>query len=555
MDAEGRFVGRDLTGRYTGAVVDLRTVSVAVHAAGGGMEAVPDSTEPAPWPRNAYLVVADGGPTRVVLRTADGHEYRVDYRVVAELLKHDPEHSPDAPIVWAVDRAGDLDQTGVRSAADALGVPSWAADGIVRMLAGPDGASSPARVHSQNGAMPLGQWTVSAPGLMPPDEDSDEPGQWLYEEDGTRHWVLDHDLITRTIPHHESHESTGRSFHAGAEWAGKRETRSRHLLEATGTVHGYETDGEFIRTGEGPKPWVGMPRETQIYVFTGHGDKYGRTWWRAWVGDDPVDLWSPASTAGQYLRRRPSLARMRARASAGRPVVVLAMRCETASLPVWATDPLSGTEPAQEYANHSGVRVLAPTWEVSTAGVRGSRSGLEFRLELGPQGEPGRWIEFRPEPGGERLARLAWDMGLPTGPGRQANDMLGWHTLRLVRALRRVFGPQAEEDVGLVRGIGALERLRRADPVLAAAGPFTMAFFDLAARELLGRSAADKMDPAAYRNLLRRAEAWEEASPGAALTHHIRLPAVVHAARLLGGRGLDGGRGPAPASEHGAQRD
>ncbi|MGC8917704.1 lonely Cys domain-containing protein [Streptomyces sp. PG2] len=73
--------------------------------------------------------------------------------------------------------------------------------------------------------------------------------------------------------------------------------------------------------------------------------------------------------------------------------------------------------------------------------------------------------------------------GLHTGPDPVPGHTLDT-TLRLVRALRQTFGPRVGEDPSyhdLVRGIGAVERMRSDDPQLKDVAPFTLDLFKRAA--------------------------------------------------------------------------
>ncbi len=103
-------------------------------------------------------------------------------------------------------------------------------------------------------------------------------------------------------------------------------------------------------------------------------------------------------------------------------------------------------------------------------------------------------------------------------------------TLRLVRALRTVFGDAVEDDRATpggryeraLRSIGALERLRANDPELASFTPFRADMLDFFVREHTGRAP----DRAGYQALLDHAAARIAADPEARLTDAVPSPAL-----------------------------
>ncbi|NJQ03999.1 hypothetical protein, partial [Streptomyces zingiberis] len=126
---------------------------------------------------------------------------------------------------------------------------------------------------------------------------------------------------------------------------------------------------------------------------------------------------------------------------------------------------------------------------VTTAPTVSSGYSPDARLLFDPHGGPaGRHVEFFPEPTVAELDGLARTAGLHRGSA-DASVEVRRTTLRLVRALRIVFGPEVEGDAArytpLVKGIGALERLRSNDAALSRYTPFRMELWTAAA-ELAG---------------------------------------------------------------------
>ncbi len=92
-----------------------------------------------------------------------------------------------------------------------------------------------------------------------------------------------------------------------------------------------------------------------------------------------------------------------------------------------------------------------------------------------------------PEPLPHELDEMARTAGLHTGDG-EASPEVRATTLRLVRALRIVFGPETEQDkpahARLLRGIGAMETLRANDKALSRFTPFRMELWTFIAQRV-----------------------------------------------------------------------
>ncbi|MGW1412708.1 lonely Cys domain-containing protein, partial [Streptomyces sp. NPDC002403] len=413
-----------------------------------------------------------------------------------------------------------------RTVANAIGEPVWTSTGRAGVSFDEEtGMTYPARFDDDPGKQPVGQWMVSPPGLLPPPgTEPSSSGQWLYTmEDGKRLWVLDQELITYSVIHPVTGESIGRSIVSEIEQvAAEAVDYISQLLSARFMYHSDPAYAGFAPVGTMPTLWADADPGTRMYVFAGHTDEYGRFLWLARINGEVKELWGTPRSAGGYLKRRPSLNRLREEAQ-GRPVPILAARCRVGSVPQGAVDPLATGESGQILATEAGAPLYAPTYNLGM-GVSGPAK-RKLYIAADSRGGLGRWKEFRPEPEGEALEELARAMGL-------AADQAA----RLVRALRQVFGPTAELDPLLVAGVGALERLRQADPVFDGTGPFTLAFFQHAAQQLRRATGQPALavdaeaDADAHRVLLAYAQGWAQASADGGqffpLTAHLPLPAV-----------------------------
>ncbi|MEI5033216.1 hypothetical protein RB201_11140 [Streptomyces sp. S1A(2023)] len=144
-------------------------------------------------------------------------------------------------------------------------------------------------------------------------------------------------------------------------------------------------------------------------------------------------------------------------------------------------------------------------------------------------GGHGRRVLRRPEPQDDELDRLARvaELHRTTGDVPPATRDA---TLRLVRALRAVFGDAIEDDRATpggryeraLRSIGALERLRANDPALNTFTPFRSDLLDFFVREHTGR----EPDLAGYQALLDHAAARITADPDARLTDAVPSPTL-----------------------------
>lgn len=177
---------------------------------------------------------------------------------------------------------------------------------------------------------------------------------------------------------------------------------------------------------------------------------------------------------------------------------------------------------AQRVANRTGRTVFAAE---RPGGLRYLPDGTPvFAIVTDALNRPVSWREVRPEPRGTALDAAARTAGLHNGTGIASQEVRD-DALRLVRALRLTFGVSVEDDRDnpagqyqrLLRGIGALERMRQADPELRQHGRFTM--------DLLNHAAEAYADstPDGVRALLHAAPATP---PGTRLRKVLGLPAV-----------------------------
>ncbi|MEU5045487.1 hypothetical protein AB0G40_31780, partial [Streptomyces griseorubiginosus] len=137
----------------------------------------------------------------------------------------------------------------------------------------------------------------------------------------------------------------------------------------------------------------------------------------------------------------------------GEPIVLYS--CSTGASPTHGGLPV-----AQHVANVTGRPVYAPTTKVGTAldGSGRVRPILDVESETG-EVEPGRWRLFLPEPSGPDLTALARAAGQHEGDG-EPDHFAALRTLQFVRTLRGTTGLDTGSDHELLRGLGALERLR-----------------------------------------------------------------------------------------------
>ncbi|CAL9330645.1 hypothetical protein SUDANB6_00065 [Streptomyces sp. enrichment culture] len=525
---DGRPRGRDWT-RGKGGTDDLdltRTGRTGPRADGTLSR---DEVGPAPWHRpggpEPYVVRADGDRDQVVVRGHDGAPREVPLDVFAELLALDAELSglpADVPVLLLVPGAGGGGLELPRGVADRIGRDVWAANGDVDVAEGPDrNASHPYAVPLRSGrGSDRTDWIRSSPGLPPgPAESARAP---FWERD-----LQSHTIVTDRGP-------IGRAFLGDGERV-RLLPGIRHAATATELHHVNRQDGTWTKDDE-PVPFAGKP----VYVFAAHG----------YPGETALPTRSNPRhrqrerAVGGMLRRRPSVARL------PKDHAIVMQECFAATPPsitrtrklatdTFVLDPLADVSQSQHAANETGRTVYGATQEI---GFKSDGDGrVSHYILTDSRGRRGQWVEHRPEPDDAALDDRARAAGLHTDPVGPASEEVRERTLRLVRALRLTFGAAVEDDHRygeLLAGIGALESMRAADPVLRDAVPFGLDLFERAAREIRATEHGDpdgELGPDAYRDLLARAADAVRLDPGTVLTGFVTLPHVTTVAE-----GLDG---------------
>ncbi|MYV54880.1 lonely Cys domain-containing protein, partial [Streptomyces sp. SID3212] len=531
------FQGRDWTGSPRKGL-DLTTTGKVSYRPDGLLERgdVRTARWHGPGTPQPYVVTAEGAHDHVVVRGFDGAPRRVPIDVFAELLALDPVLAalpPDVPVLLLIPGAGDRGLDLPRRTADRIGRRLWSANGLVKLTPQPDPA------------LPRTISLLSGPGLRRADWIPSDPGQvpahGTYENTpGWERGMVSHTIVSDSGP-------IGRGVFDDAEAPAVLEHLS-HATEATEHWHRNPATEVWTRDDE-PLPFAGKP----VYVFAAHG-RTGET--HVPLEGKTVKVARERETGGM-LKRRPSLARL------PREYGILMEECWTApgkglttvrgaAPDAFVPDPLATIGKAQHAANETGRTVYGATRGVGLQFLPG-RGYVHVSL-TDARGRRGRWVEQRPEPTGDALDDRARAAGLHHGPG-PATDAVRYRTLRLVRALRLTFGPAVEDESGygdLLGGIGALEALRAADPVLGGFGLFSLDLFERAARAARARrsDAADgDLGPDDFRRLLAEAAGVVTGQPGTltgqpgavpgqpgpTLGDFADLPHVTGAARRLGG--------------------
>ncbi|MFG2960185.1 lonely Cys domain-containing protein [Streptomyces sp. NPDC048291] len=526
---DGRALGRNWTGAQ---ITDLATKSYFLVREGRFVDS-PAALwqQPGTGDTRPYVVAAKGGHDHVVVPLANGSEPRVPLDEFAELLAMDTDLAGlDAglPVVLAVPHAGARSPRLPRTAAARTGRTVWAYSGQTELYDDPKSQRTRIVVADRRAAgEPLGSWFASGPDLLPLDASAaGAEDRFLRTIDGTL--VPDDDIMTHTLA------ADGRAYGRavlGKDDIVRREAYFDSLPAMNEYVHIDPVSGQLQGAAQSV-PWSG--REAYFFNLHGHPGEFEIS--RA----DGTLKTARGDQVGGYLRRSPSFRRLPADG------VVVLMSCwvgaaanghafvNTAGRAPFVADPLTTLSEAQQVANHTDRTVFAVdrvhylTYEQGT-----KRQGIATTAEGGRR----QWLELRPEPTGAALDDLARTASLHTADG-PAPDEARESTLRLVRALRQVFGAAVEDDKDdahgeyqrLVRGIGALESMRRNDARLRDAGPFTMDLLERAARAHLGRSAGSALDST---HILAVLEAAGTHPAGTALRDFVRLPSVDKALGLL----------------------
>ncbi|MFD8803864.1 lonely Cys domain-containing protein, partial [Streptomyces atroolivaceus] len=478
-DTQGAPRGRDWTGSGISSVDATR---IQLHEQRGG-ELRRVSEEAAPWGEGAYVVAAEGGYDEALF--ADGRD--LGPQAVADLLAADPVLASlplDVPVVLASPYAGAQYGQLARAVAERLGRRVWAPSGDGRLMGPetePHTAAGPAvhvlsLVDSDPGDA-YGDW-------VPFDPPSAANGQSVDREwvtvDGIR--FRDSDVDTRPLVGAD-HRFEGRESMPDD---GRRRLRERRLR----LYRGMRERAHVLRLGDtfhtvGTEETAPDP-EASVYTFHAHGVPGGLKL----AGKDGRVLLLGAEDGGRYIGGLPEVVERAAGdelhvASCYGAVAGDPLRPQSLIRPApLVEDPLEEVALAQHAANSSGRTTTAAT----------GRTGYNDTTRLlaaTPDGTLARMETFLPEPvhSTAELSEAAGLRPLPHPTGLPAWDDEGPRALRLVRALKQVFGNEVEADRGvpggryerLLRGIGALETLRANDPALSALTPLRMELWQLLA--------------------------------------------------------------------------
>ncbi|MER6273800.1 lonely Cys domain-containing protein [Streptomyces sp900105755] len=533
---DGRALGRSWT---PGAVVDLDTESyVQMRGSSTGDAPTVLWRHQGPGDHRPYVISAGGDHERVRVRLTDGSLPRVPAEEFAELLAMDPDLAAlDAriPVLLVVPHAGARSPRLPRTAATRTGRTVWAHGGQVKLHADPvTGRARIVEVDRRSLGHPLGSWFASRPGRPEPENPmSGAEQRFVRMTDGTL--VPDEEILSHTLT--ADGRPYGRAVLAERDMA-EREEHVNALPEAN--EYEYLDPVRAYTHGDKEKvPWAGRT----AYYFYLHGQPGAFKLVRAdGTGGD-----ARGDQVAGFLRRRPSFRELAAddvvvlmSCWAGAPADTLAVRSRAGRTP-FVADPLATVSEAQQVANRADRTVFAidRVHYVRSEGEKSWQGILTDSL-----GERRKWLELRPEPTGAALDELARTAGLHTGAG-PASEQDRATALRLVRALRLVFGASVEDDRDdahgeyrrLLAGIGALARMRRDDPLMGDVGPFTMDLLDRVARSYLGRSAGTvpapgtALDPADVRAVLEAARTQPDRKT---LTGFVWLPSLGEALSLVG---------------------
>ncbi|WP_331462736.1 lonely Cys domain-containing protein, partial [Streptomyces sp. Z38] len=530
-DAQGRPRGRNWTGRALPGDFDASGTGRVRRTPDG--TTTDDGAEDAPWrpvpgDPDPYIVLASGRDGTAVVRGLGGFTRSVPAEVLRELLALDQDlaNRPGA-VLLHVERSGAAPSDLPRALADRLGREVWAATGRAGIGNLP---SAPGRsmllLLDEEGRTTRGQWLASTPAA--PDT---PPG-------GTAD-----DRVTALSVAHDGHRSTGYiSMDLAQEADGGWSRTLEHSRLGSVTSYTYLRSGYDHGSTPATLPWVELGLPTP-YFPNNHGAP-GAVMWHTPQGPREDD----GPRFARTLARRRSLTSL----APGHPVVPLI--CYAAARPgiggvlggdvsgplPFVPDPLAVVATGQHMANETGRTVFATVLANSVGPARYNDPETYINLVTDARGRAHRWVMFRPEPAGEALDRRARAAGLHTGTD-PAPDAVRERTLRLVRALREIFGPTVDENAeypALLRGMGALDLMHEADPALNRDGArrFTLDLYEqVLARH---RSAAlppgpvPPVTPDDHRRLLTEAAGRLDNGQRVPLSDWLALP---HLAHLLAG--------------------
>ncbi|MFE4816994.1 hypothetical protein ACFRFU_11275 [Streptomyces sp. NPDC056704] len=226
------------------------------------------------------------------------------------------------------------------------------------------------------------------------------------------------------------------------------------------------------------------------------------------------------------------------------PIVLYS--CSTGASPTFG-----GLSVAQHVANVTGRPVFAPNTKTGTA-LDGSGQVRPILDVESADGEivAGEWRLFKPEPSGDALTELARVAGQHEGDG-DLDPFAANRTLQFVRTLRGTTGLDTDTDPELLRGLGALQKLRwdssTQHPYTDAR--MTPALLTRITRANFGLPDTATPTPDQYRAVLTAAAL---AAPGTA-PDRLVVPGTATAGAGTAGTGAAGGSGRNPSADATAQ--
>ncbi|MEU9380396.1 lonely Cys domain-containing protein [Streptomyces sp. NPDC048279] len=506
----------------------------------GGLRRV--KTDPAGWRTpgtpDPYVVVADGSHDHVLVSVGAGKApVRLTGAELAGILERDPDLAvlPAAvSVVLLVPDAGGQGLDLPRMLAHRLGRTVWAASGDARPHSRSWWQEHGIALTARDLLLPVGQWIPSHPDGPGPMTGGDDV---ITALDGTT--FRDSDIHTRTIVSTD-HQLLGRHAMDDTELERDGEHRYARVHKVTAVYHVLPLPLRGTAGVEDVTPEAGVLR----YHFDAHGLP-GKVILPLRNGEKKA---VSGSEVGRMLARRPSV-QEHARRNPGDGSIWLESCFSAApsdghdkpaqdfSLNPVVWDPLQTLAVGQHVANHTRLRTTGVT---RPQGIVPTLAADMIRLsETSVRGLWGRVVTFVPEPSEAELDGLAGVAGLHAGAGPASQEVRS-RTLRLVRALRLIFGAEVEADRDLaggtyrqlLGGIGALEIMRAADPTFSSITAFTLELLRQVAAGDRRQSGAHLHEPdqVVYRAVLERAR---RAPGGITLTRFASLPLMHAAARSL----------------------
>ncbi|WP_037805191.1 lonely Cys domain-containing protein, partial [Streptomyces sp. NRRL F-5135] len=302
-----------------------------------------------------------------------------------------------------------------------------------------------------------------------------------------------------------------------------REQKMRSYLHAKKLVHLMPSGGRTALVSEE----VRTP-DPAVYTYVAHGLPGGLQL----ALKDGRTVWLSAADGGRYIGGLPEVAELPEGHRLGLEVCFsdaagnpLAPQLDNRPAPA-VHDPLDEVSLTQHAANESR--------RETDGSLMSSGFDVDTRILIDtPGGVAGRRRSAAPEPLPHELDQLARDAGLHRGPGAVSPETRAT-MLRLVRALRIVFGPEAEKDPGLhdqlVKGIGAMETMRAQDPALGRFTPFRMELWTFMAQRVGGKKIPTPDD---YRAVLDIAAQTLTGKPAARLGEDMPDMFIQHALKQM----------------------